>query len=149
MLHRAPRGKTKLSLTWLRKDERHQGTLELAEGWRATNLGWRKSVAEAAIGAHPGFPWPLGVNANDRKKFGIADDAMAVRAYYPKGPKGPAGEAGLRGDLIITAVNGESPNVISRPFMVWFRLRFDPGDPIELTVVDAKGEKQTVGYAAQ
>ena len=116
--------------------------------YRCSNLGWRKSVAEAAIGANTGFPWPLGVNAARRHALGIGKDEMAIAPYYPRGAEGLAGDAGLRSEHVITAVNGENPRVEGRAFLVWFRLRFEPGDAIELTVMDGKGRTKLVKYTA-
>ena len=126
----------------------HEGVLDLPPGWRETDLGWRKSVAEAAIGANTGFPWPLEADARARTRMGIAPDVLAVRPYYPKGPEGVAGDAGLRGHHIIVAVNGESPHLSGRPFVVWFRLRFDPGDEIRLTVLEQDGSRSEIRYEA-
>ena len=51
VLHRAPRGEADVVVRWWRGAEFHEATLTLKEGWRATRNGWRKSVAEADIGA--------------------------------------------------------------------------------------------------
>jgi S1-C subfamily serine protease len=45
-------------------------------------------------------------------------------------------KAGLRESDIITAVNGESPNLIARAFLSWFVHKFDPGDRVKLSVLD-------------
>ena len=34
----------------------------------------------------------------------------------------------LRGDDVILAVRGESPDVAQRYFLTWLRLRYEPGD---------------------
>lgn len=150
VLHRASTGNepARVPLVWTRDGALRAGVLDLPAGWREVDLGWRKSVAEAGIGANIGFPWPLGVSGRDRRRLGIAEDALAVRAYFPKGPEGAAGEAGLRGHHVIVAVNGETPRVEGRAFLVWFRLRFEPGDEVRLTVLGDDGAAREVVYAA-
>jgi hypothetical protein len=52
----------------------------------------------------------------------------------------------LRGGHVIIAVNGESPNLIAREFLAWFTHKFDPGDQVKLSVLDASGEPREVTY---
>lgn len=146
VLHRVAEGRTSIPFVATRDEEILSGRLELPPGWRRTDLGWRKSVAEAAVGAHPGFPWPLPTDGRTRERLGLPAGSMAVRPYYPEAPEGIAAEAGLRRDDVIVAVDGESPDLAGRPFLVWFRLRHEPGDRVELTVVDDSGARRTLGY---
>ena len=147
VLHRAPWGDATIEVAWVRDGELHRARLALEAGWRETDLGWRKSVAEAAVGAHPGFPWPVHVGGGERKRRGIPADAMAVRPWFgPKEPQGLAVDAGLRGNDVIVAVDGESPNVWARGFLVWFRRSHEPGDDVELTVVNPAGERRSIRY---
>ncbi|MCA8912681.1 MAG: thioredoxin family protein [Planctomycetes bacterium] len=117
-------------------------TVNLKEGWRKYDLGWRKSVAEANIGAHPGFPWPL---QGDRQAAGVEADKLCIKPYMPKGPVGNAGDAGLKANDLIIAVDGESPNLVGRAFLAWFRMKYEPGDEITLTVVN-NGKKRELKY---
>ncbi len=71
---------------------------------------------------------------------------MAVRPWFGKKPGGPAWQAGLCASDIITAVNGKSPNVAGRGFMVWFRLNHEPGDTVTLTVSAGNDEARTIRY---
>lgn len=148
VLHRAGAGDAKVELVWLSGGEVKTGTLELKGDWRKTDLGWRKSVAEADIGANVGMPWPLACNDNERKQRGIKKGVMCIKPYFPKGPTGAAGDAGLRGSDFVIAVNGENPDVSGRALLVWFRQKFEPGDEIKLTVIDDKGKKREVKYKA-
>lgn len=140
------RGRSSIPFALVRDGKILPGRLDLPAGWRRTDLGWRKSVAESAAGAAPGFPWPLAAEAKTRELRGLAAGTMAVRPYYPKGAQGLAAEAGLRRDDVIVAVDGESPDLAGRPFLVWFRLGHEPGDRVELTVVDASGARRTLDY---
>ena len=84
------------------------------------------------------------MSEKDRDRFGIPKDRMAVRPFTVETWVGRKG--GLRGDHIIMAVNGESPPKTGRAFLVWFRQKHDPGEEIDFTVIDGKGEKRSVKY---
>ena len=94
------------------------GKLAVAEGWRKTILDWRMSFAEGIASVDPGF-FPMPVNSR-REQFKISPDKMAVNPYMGSNTKSPAYKAGLRESHIITAVNGESPNLVARAFLSWF-----------------------------
>lgn len=149
VLHRGPAGAGAIEVLLKRGTELVRVTLDVREGWRDTQLGWRKSIADGNIGAAPGFAWPLEVKPEQRRKLGIADGAMAVKPFFGKdGAQWPALKAGLREDDVIVAVGGRSPNVVQREFMTWFRLNYEPGDTVSLTVRDARGRDREVRYSA-
>ena len=81
-----------------------------------------------------------------RERFKISSDRMAVSPYMGSETNSPAYKAGLRGDYVITAVNGESPNLIARPFLAWFVHKFDFGDRVKLSVLDNNGAPREVTY---
>jgi hypothetical protein len=147
-LQRTPMtGAARLDLVWLRDGALQRGTLELADGWRKGSNGWRISFSEGVFGAFPGF-W-----ANDGGRFReqrkISADSMAVLPFFPKEQQADINAAwrgGLRTNDVIVSVNGESPNLTGRPWIVWFRTRVEPGDEVVLGVVDAKGERREVRY---
>jgi hypothetical protein len=147
VLHRAPLGATSVDVRWLRDDKVMAGTLDLPDGWRKTDISWRASVVEGNVGAAPGF-WPVAVADPVRRKLDLSPDTMAVKPLVgaPKGTVSPAAAAGLKGDDVIVAVNGESPNLINRPFLAYFRMKFEPGDEVVLTVKGADGEERKVTY---
>lgn len=143
ILNGLPFGDCKIEV--LTRDSNGEGMLmplELKGDWRKYDLGWRKSVAEANIGAHPGFPWPL---AGDRKAAGVEAGKLCIKPYMPKGPAGNAGDAGLKANDIIIAVDGESPDLVGRAFLAWFRMKYEPGDEITLSVINS-GKKRDITY---
>lgn len=149
VLHRGPRGAGAIDVIAWRGDELVRAKLELREGWRATELGWRKSIADGNIGAVPGFAWPLDTKPEQRRKLGLAAGSMAVKPYFGARPdEWPAYRAGLRESDLITAVGGESPDLAQREFMTWFRLRYEPGDEVVLTVRDSRGATREMKYPA-
>ena len=71
---------------------------------------------------------------------------MAIKPWFGPKPSGPAWAAGLRGGHLIVAVNGESLDLHSRAFLVWFRKRLDAGDRVTLTVLGADGTSRDISY---
>jgi S1-C subfamily serine protease len=143
VLHRGPRDAGSIDVYWLRDGAVKSGTLKVGDGWRKTVLDWRMSVSQGNVGAGPDF-FPLAFNADKRKARGIAEHTMAVEPYL--WPKSAAQQAGLRGSDCVTAVDGQTPDVAGRRFLVWFRRHHEPGDEVTLTVKDAQGKERKVSY---
>jgi hypothetical protein len=144
VLHRGPRGAGEIEVWWTRGAVAMSGKLAVAEGWRKTILNWRMSVSQGIVGGDPGF-FPLAIKSQ-RQQLKIPADKMAIEPYMGSNTNSHAYQAGLRGRDIVTAVNGESPNVAGREFLVWFIQRFDPGDQVKLSVMDKRGEQREVTY---
>ena len=111
---------------------------------QACRDGERKCPVEGIACAQPGF-FPMPVKSR-RERFKIPADKMAVDPYMGSDTNSHAYKAGLRGCQVITAVNGESPNLVAREFLAWFMHKFDPGDQVRLSVLDANGEPREVTY---
>jgi serine protease Do len=146
VLHRAPHCETVVPIAWLRDGTVTTGELALKEGWRTTSADWRMSISQGNIGGDPTF-FPLGASKNERTRAAVGPGAMAVKPYWGNEPI-LASRAGLAKNDIITAVNGHSPNVSGRAFLVWFRMNFEPGDRVTLDVVDPAGRKRQITYVA-
>ena len=144
VLHRGPHGAGEIDVWWTRDGEVMSGKLAVAEGWRKTILDWRMSFAEGIASVDPGF-FPMPVNSR-REQFKIPPNKMAVNPYMGSNTSSPAYKAGLREGHIITAVNGESPNLVARAFLSWFAHKFDPGDHVKLSVLDKNGAERGVTY---
>lgn len=147
-LHRGPRNSGSLELKWWRGTELESGSLELADGWRKMALGWRMSVSKGNIGADLGFAWPLACDEQQRSSRGIVAGSMAVAPWFGEREDWPARSAGLRADDVIVAVGGQSPDIAQRDFLTWFRLRYEPGDEVVLSVRDPAGREREVRYKA-
>jgi hypothetical protein len=145
ILHRGPVGAGSIGIVWLRDRQVMEGKAEVQPGWRMTDLGWRMSISQGVIGCGPGF-FPLGLTADKRKRRGLGGEGMAIEPYMGPNTSSAAYQAGLRGNDVVIAVNGVSTNLVGRPFLVWFRQRFEIGDHITLTVKNSQGETRDVGY---
>lgn len=146
VLHRAPHGETIIPIAWQRDGKVMTGELALKGDWRTTSADWRMSISQGNIGGDPTF-FPLAASRNERTRAGVGADAMAIKPYWGDQPI-VASRAGLQKNHIIIAVNGQSPNVSGRAFLVWFRMNFDPGDRIRLDVIDPAGRRKQVAYDA-
>ena len=143
-LHRGPRGAGEMEVWWTRDGQPMSGRLAVAEGWRKTIPDWRMSFAEGVGSVAPGF-FPMPAKSR-REQFKIPADKMAINPFMGGNTKSHAYRAGLRESDIITAVNGESPNLIARAFLSWFVHKFDPGDQVRLSVLDKNGAQREVTY---
>jgi hypothetical protein len=144
VLHRGPRGAGAIEIHWLRDGKPMSGKLIVSEGWRKTVLDWRMSVSQGNIGAEPCF-WPLSSNAGDRERLGVRPGKLLVRAYAPFGN---AKAAGLTEHMWVVGIDGQSPDLSGRALLVWFRLRHEMGDPVELTVVEPGAGEKRIQYKA-
>ena len=104
------------------------------------------SVSQGNVGAYPGF-FPLSAK-DKRKQRGIPDGTMAVEPYFGPNTTSAAYVAGVRGDDVVTAVGGESPDIVGRGFLVWFKMRYEKGDEVKLTLKNSQGRNRTVTYHA-
>lgn len=140
-LHRADRDRATIELTWQREGSEHRGTLHTAPGWKVTLLDWRMSVSQGNAGAGPGF-WPLTARSGDRARYGVRDGVMLIRPWWDPNQNTPAQRGGLLASDAILAVDGQSPDLAGRGFLVWFRMRKEPGEEVRLRVHDGKRERE-------
>jgi hypothetical protein len=148
VLHRGPQADGEIEVYWMRKGEPMHGKLAVKDGWRKTILDWRMSIAEGNVGAGPGF-FPLRMSPDQRHAAGLKDDAKAVRVYMGPNTRGAARDAGLKNDDAVVAVNGQSLTAEGRAFLVWFRMKFNPGDEVTLMARDAGGKERRVRYTLE
>ena len=121
-----------------------QGKLPRAASYTVT---WRTNLARAMAEARKeNRPLFVTFRCLPCKQFGIPADTMAVEPFMGKGTNGPGYLAGLRGNHIVTAVNGESPNLTGRAFLVWFVQKYDRGDRVTVTVMDRPGQRRDLTY---
>jgi serine protease Do len=146
VLHRGPKSAGSINIHWLRNGKLMNAPLKLEDGWRQTVMDWRMSISQGNIGPSPGGFFPNKVSDDERQQLGIPEKSMAIRPFIgAKMRKAAAFKAGLRTDQTIIAVNGESPPLEGRAFLVWFRMQHEPGDSVTLTVLD-KGQKRQIAY---
>ena len=129
VLHRAPLGDASLLIGWTRNGEPQFGRLELEDGWRASEIAWRKSVYEGVYGPHLGF-FPLkGPNAGK--------GSLSIRPFMGPGNKVKENEwygEGLRPSMEIVSINGRTDDWDSRQLLTWLKLNVKEGEKVVLGV---------------
>ena len=69
---------------------------------------------------------------------------MAVKPFFGPKPESAVWRVGMGRNHVITAVGDQSPNVVGRAFLVWFRKHYDVGDTVTFTVVDEQGQERKI-----
>jgi predicted metalloprotease with PDZ domain len=128
-LHRAP-AKGEVPVSWLRANEKHSGTLSLAEGWRKTDVSWRWSLRSLEP-----LPCVQGVDldAAEKKALGLPPQRLAFRQAAFVHPA--ARQAGLQAGDVILGVENETLDFTARQFTAHLRLTYNVGDVVRLVVV--------------
>ena len=147
-LHRLPHGEATLDVLAVRRGKLVRATLTMQGTWRKTVVSWRMSISQGVMGVGPGF-WPNRANAADRKRAAAPVGTMCVRPWVGRKRQGAVVKAGLRNNDLLVAVDGVSPDLVGRAFVTWFRLRHEPGDEVELTLINPKGVRRTIRYEAR
>ncbi len=128
-LHRAP-ARGKVPLTWQRGQQKMSGTLELAEGWRKTNLTWRPSLLDILTGI---TVYGTELTAAEKEQLGLSARRLAFRQQTPVHRH--AREAGVREGDVIIGIDGQSMEVTLAEFLAHVRRNYLVGDRITLNVV--------------
>jgi serine protease Do len=109
----------------------------LAEGWKRSDVSWRRSLWNAR--PSPGFGGAE-LEAAEKKKRGMPEDALGFHAIFIA-PNGPLGRAGLKSGDVIVGVDGKR-KIPYAHFKGYFPLTHQVGDTIELIYTRDKGPEQ-------
>jgi predicted metalloprotease with PDZ domain len=128
-LHRAP-AKGQIPVTWERDDRAMTGTLELAEGWRKTNLTWRPSMLELL----PSLTvYGDDLTAAEKKALGLSERRLAFRQQ--KKVHSQAKAAGVQADDVIVGLDGQPLEMTMDEFLGHVRRNYLVGDRVTLNVL--------------
>src|SRR5262249_3652561 len=124
-LHRGP-AKGKVAALWQRGGKTLTAELELAEGWRKTNLTWRTSMLNLLTGLTL-----LGdaLTAEEKKALGLGEKRLAFRQESPVARD--AREAGVQPDDVIIGIDGQELEMTMRQFLAHVRRNYLVGDRIK------------------
>ncbi len=130
-LHGAP-AKGAVHVAWERAGTTLRGRLDLAEGWRMTDVSWRWSLR----GLQPD-PCVHGddLTAEEKKALGLAARQLAFRQGAFVTPA--ARHAGVAINDVILGVEGRRLEMTARQFGAYVRLNYCPGDEVRLNVLRA------------
>ena len=128
-LHRAP-WKGKAALAWSRLGKELSGQLELAEGWKKTNITWRPSLLDVlpALTVYGDDLTPA-----EKKAQGLAPNRLAFR--QDKNVHSLAKAAGVRAGDVIVGIDGKVLEMTMKQFLGHVRGNYLVGDRITLEVM--------------
>lgn len=128
-LHKAPtRGTTLVS--WVRDGRESAGTLELADGWRKTDLTWRPSMRDLL----PSFPFAGDdLTAGEKRRLGLPAGRAAFRLGDEVHPALRA--AGFRPGDVVTGFDGTGVDGTRADLLGYARRNYLVGDSPKVNVV--------------
>lgn len=128
-LHRAP-AKGSAAVSWRRDGKDQSGTLELAEGWRKTNLTWRPSLLDVL----PSLPlFGTDLTAAEKQALGLSAKRLAFRQQQISARDAAA--TGVRENEVILGVNGEALEMAAGEFLAHVRRNYLIGDRLTLNIL--------------
>ncbi len=128
-LHLAP-ASGKVAVSWERDGREHAGQLELAPGWRKTDISWRTSMWGLEPAPHVGG---RDLGEESRKRLGLSDKALAFR--QGDAVTVAASAAGVRPGDVIVGVDGKSLELTERQFQAYVRLAYKVGDKVTYNIL--------------
>lgn len=128
-LHRAP-ARGKIEASWRRGGAEMKGSLELADGWRKTNLTWRPSLLDL-LPALTVYGEEL--TAAEKKRLGLGPKRLAFRQQTPVHRDAKA--VGVREGDVILGIDGRELELTLAEFLGYVRRNHLVGDRITLNVL--------------
>jgi membrane-associated protease RseP (regulator of RpoE activity) len=128
-LHKAP-VKGSISVSWTRDGQAASGSLEVAQGWRKTNLTWRPSMLDIL----PSMPLSGDdLTDEEKKSLGLSAKQAAIRqdAEVHKSLK----SAGIKGGDVIVGFDGKVVDGTIRDLLGFVRRNYLVGDEIAINVI--------------
>jgi predicted metalloprotease with PDZ domain len=114
-----------LAVVWVRDGKEMAGKLELADGWRKSDISWRWSLRQLEPS-----PWVHGddLTPQEKKALGLGEKRLALR--QGNFVTAPARQAGVRQNDIIVGVDGKELEMTGRQFPVYVKLNYKVGDKV-------------------
>lgn len=128
-LHRSP-ASGNIPVEWRRGNEAHRGKLEVADGWRKTNITWRASLLYLLPSLQVFGP---DLTAKERKALGLGDKQLAFRQQKPVHSEAQA--LGVRENDIITGIDNRRLDMTVQEFLGHVRQNYLIGDRISLNII--------------
>ena len=128
-LHKAP-VKGSIPVSWLRDGKQQTGTLEVADGWRKTNLTWRPSMLDIL----PSMPLSgEDLTADEKKRLGLPEKRVAFR--QDKFVHSTLKAVGLQKDDVVIGVDGQLMDGMMEDFLGYIRRSYLVGDRVALNIL--------------
>jgi hypothetical protein len=128
-LHKAP-WKGSIAVSWVRDGKEYADTLEVADGWRKTNLTWRPSMLDIL----PSVPFSGDdLTAAEKKQLGLTEKRAAIRQDDPVHATLQA--AGVKPGDVLIGFDGQAVDGTIRDLLGFVRRNYLVGDEITINVV--------------
>jgi S1-C subfamily serine protease len=128
-LHKAP-AKGSVDVTWTRDGKEQSGTLEVAAGWRKTNLTWRPSMLDIL----PAVPFSGDeLTAAEKKALGLPEKRAAIRQYDEVHKL--LREAGVKGGDVVIGFDGSATDGGISELLGFVRRNYLVGDDVTVNLV--------------
>jgi hypothetical protein len=130
-LHKAP-AKGEIPISWRHDGKEKAAKLEVADGWRKTDLTWRPSLVDIL----PTLPFSGDdLTADEKKKIGLSEKRLAFR--QDKFVHSSLKAIGLQKDDIIMGIDGQEMDGTMDQFVSHVRRNFLVGDKVVLNALRA------------
>jgi hypothetical protein len=128
-LHKAP-PKGSIPVTWTAGGRERSGSLEVADGWRKTNLTWRPSMLDIL----PSLPFAgEDLGAAEKKQFGLAEGRAAFRQGDPVHSSLKA--VGIQRDDVVVGFDGVAVDGTMGDLLGYARRNYLVGDKVTVNVL--------------
>ncbi len=130
-LHKAPKSGT-IPIEWIRGNDTMSGKLQVADGWRKTNLTWRASLLDIL----PSLPVSADdITAEEKKALGLPASRAAFR--QDKFVHSTLKAVGLKAGDVIVGIDGKGVDGTMDDFLAFVRREHLVGDKVTLNVLRA------------
>lgn len=130
-LHRAP-ARGDIAIEWRRGTETLEARLQLADGWKKTNITWRPSLLYLLPSLQV---YGVDLSARERKALGLGGKQLAFRQQKPVHSEAQA--MGVREGDIITGIDNRRLDMTVQEFLGHVRQNFLIGDRVTLNIIRA------------
>jgi serine protease Do len=128
-LHKAP-AKGSIPVSWVRDGKELSGALEVADGWRKTNLTWRPSMLDIL----PSAPFSGDeLTAAEKKALGLDEKRAAIRQDAEVHATLKA--AGVKGGDVLIGYDGKAVEGDASKLFGYVRRNYLVGDEITINVI--------------
>ncbi len=128
-LDKAPETGT-IKITWLRNRKPFAGEIQLAKGWRRTDISWRRSVYHLIPSLHV---FGNDLSAEEKKELGLSPKQTAFRQDQQL--HSHARKAGIQVGDVILGINHQKWEMEMLPFLRHVRRKFLIGERVIINVL--------------
>ena len=122
--------KEAIDVSWKRGDQAMKGRLSLPEGWRKTDLAWRRSMGQVMASARL---YGFDLSEEDKKKLGLDPKQLAFRQKKEVHAQGK--KAGIQAGDIILGFDGQTLNLDVYEFLRYVQKNYVVGDQVRVDVI--------------